>query len=188
MTCTCGTQVQLSQSRAHGVTCTHVAIACAAVAAHGVTRCPDDGAQQAAAAAAPTFSCPLCPPPLAAQLEAGALVAHVLATHAGVDSSPAVCPLCAAAPWGDPSRVSRNWAAHVALRHVSADGGPGGGPSDSAAGALIAAAEEAVLQSVLARSLAEAGIGPGGADAEARLAEALAGIDGGDYDSDGEDG
>jgi hypothetical protein len=184
--CTCGSHVILAHARAHGATCTHVAIACAAVAAHGVIKgAAGDAAPRQAAPAVAVFTCPLCPPtsPSAAaqQLDASALVAHVLAAH-GEDSSAAVCPMCAAAPWGDPSRVSRNWAAHVALRHVGRDGVPDAG------GDLIRAAEEAVLQAVMARSLAEAGIGgaPGGSDAAARLHAMVMGAH--DYDEDGDDG
>ena len=183
VTCTCGSRVVLAHARAHGATCTHVAIACAAVAAHGVTRGAYKAAPQQAAVAVALFSCPLCPPsPSAQQLDAGALVAHVLATH-GEDSTAAVCPLCSAAPWGDPSRVSRNWAAHVALRHVGRDGVPDAG------GDLIQAAEDAVMQAVMARSLQEAGIGGapggGGGDAAARLHAMVMGAH--DYEEDGSD-
>ena len=82
-----------------------------------------------------TFTCPLCPASAktARNLDCNALIEHVRAKHKK-DGRAAVCPVCAAMPWcvrcacvpscadivnnrGDATYVSRNWVAHVELRH-----------------------------------------------------------------------
>jgi len=163
--CTCGTSVLLVKAREHAASCTHVAIASATVAARRGAPPP---AKEKPAAPATSFACPLCPPPgpdAAPQLrDADALIQHVMETHSD-DPRPAVCPMCAAQPWGDPNQVSRNFAAHVALRH-----GEGGDGDGRASRDIIGRAESAMLRAVMARSLAEAGIAAG-ADGAAGAAQ-----------------
>jgi len=66
-----------------------------------------------------TFACPLCPQDpfgRSANMDCTSLVEHVAQHHAG-DHRPALCSVCAVMPWGSSAYISRDWAAHVQLRH-----------------------------------------------------------------------
>ena len=106
-----------------------------------------------------TFTCPLCiedgtvvtgtEDHPGCHLDAGSLVRH-LETHTGDangERRAATCPICVAMPWGDPSYVSRDIAAHVRLRHMY----------DVTLFSDLEQGEEAGLQLALVASLGEGG-------------------------------
>merc|ERR1719263_1077908 len=60
-----------------------------------------------------TFTCPVCKE---ANLSRQGLLDHCNQKHAR-QSIAAVCPVCLAMPWADPSYVSQNFISHLNLRH-----------------------------------------------------------------------
>lgn len=64
-----------------------------------------------------TFKCPYCTVEGFVEQD---LVYHVNSAHGG-DSTPVVCPICAAKPGGDPMYISRNFHGHLDLRHSQSD-------------------------------------------------------------------
>ena len=112
VSCTCGEAVLLSRARAHAASCAHVGAVSEALLRGGAQPKP----QPSALPNRLTFSCPLCPPGQMGTRDAPSLAEHVQEAHAG-STQAAVCPICSVQPWGDPTYVSRNWVAHVTLRH-----------------------------------------------------------------------
>jgi hypothetical protein len=164
-TCTCGVAVRLSAARSHLAKCKDAGALAAATAAamqrgrvvagHGPAA--EALAAEPAGAGGPnraTFACPLCPAgaPASLHLDCAALVAHVNAAHAQ-DPRPAVCPVCAAMPWGDSAYVSRHFVQHVGLRHRFEYGAFTAYDED----------DDAIMRRVLAESAREAGEEAGGA-------------------------
>lgn len=127
--CTCGVAVHLLSARRHTAVCAHAsraaAAATAALARGRIITGTGPAAVVLAAARLPvgpnrvTFACPLCPEDpfgRSANMDCTALVEHVAQQHPG-DRRPALCTVCAVMPWGSSAYISRDWAAHVQLRH-----------------------------------------------------------------------
>ncbi|XP_062500820.1 E3 ubiquitin-protein ligase RNF114-like [Corticium candelabrum] len=60
-----------------------------------------------------TFNCPYCEK---RRLDCGGLLAHLNEKHA-TERTAAVCPVCAAMPWGNAHQKSSNLIKHFNLRH-----------------------------------------------------------------------
>jgi len=142
ITCPCGAEVALLEAEEHK--CAHTAARANPPSSPTLGRSPPPPAPNRS-----TFACPLCP---ARNLTSQGLIEHCDQTHSNLRGRiAAVCPICAAMPWGDPAYVSRDFLGHLRLRHhfeyeMYADFG-----EDD---------EEAVLQRVLAESAREAGVIP----------------------------
>ena len=94
-----------------------------------------------------TFACPFCPS--AREMARADLLAHLQREHAREGHRPAVCPVCAAMPWGDKNYRSPNLLQHFMLRHrFDYD------TTTDLVGA-VGADEDAVLAEVLRRSREE---------------------------------
>jgi hypothetical protein len=59
------------------------------------------------------FCCPYCDK---SNMDCGLLLAHLNEKHSQ-ETRPAVCPVCAAMPWGNPHQKSRHVVRHFNLRH-----------------------------------------------------------------------
>mmetsp|Transcript_15237 Transcript_15237/g.50034 ORF Transcript_15237/g.50034 Transcript_15237/m.50034 type:complete len:275 (+) Transcript_15237:567-1391(+) len=124
VSCSCGAEVSLSSARTHSRDCAD----CTAAMEHtspsaqaaGAGTEAGDGAGAGAEGRRPppmvnrvSFTCPVCEE---RNLDAAAMVEHMEAEHV-THSIPAVCPICAAHPWGNASYRSPNIAGHVTQRH-----------------------------------------------------------------------
>jgi len=156
--CECGAEVPVLEADEHE---------CAATARARTARTASAAAQLAKAPAVvnrSTFTCPLC---RMANLTAKALVEHCNKEHSRCRRVPAICPICAAMPWGDPSYVSADFLNHLNLRHKC----------DYETLTDFAEDEETILARVLQQSAMEAaasaGQSGGGGDDAGALARAL---------------
>ena len=137
--CACGDEITLLKLRRHMDACAAYAKAAMPPAVTPLTCLP------VAPAPAPnrsTFACPFCD---AKHLPRMALLAHLTDTHGEGAMRPAVCPVCAAMPWGDSNYVSPNLLMHMQHRHRF----------DYDTTADFNQDEDAVLQEVLRRSQEE---------------------------------
>lgn len=129
---------------------------------------PPDVAPAAATARRPpaapnrsTFACPLCDE---RNLTSQGLLEHCERAHAcGRGPIAAPCPICLAMPWGDPSYVSRDFLAHLRLRHRC----------DYAVLADFDADEESMFRRALNDSLRTAGYGEELEEEERIMAQVL---------------
>lgn len=171
VTCACGERIALSDARAHAAACE--ATAAADVAAEEMARAqwrrhvaahvsPQGRAEDDRPVSEPandgymnrvTFDCPLCGATATEaaldhpgrHLDCEALTRHLRLCHGADPIRSAVCPVCAAMPWGDPSYATRDVVAHCALRHRF----------EYASFVDVLADEDDVLRRVLERSAAE---------------------------------
>jgi len=92
-----------------------------------------------------TFACPLCEE---RNLTAQGLLEHCEKEHNCEGRMSATCPICSSMPWGDPTYVSRDFLAHLRLRHRC----------DYTVLADFEADEESMFRRALAESIKSAGI------------------------------
>lgn len=117
-----------------------------------------------------TFACPFCDE---RNLTTQGLLEHCEREHPpGRGPSAAVCPICAAMPWGDPHHVTRDFLSHLRLRHrcdysvltdfdLDEDATVQQALNDSLRSAGYAAEleeDERILQEILRQSALEAGV------------------------------
>jgi len=103
LSCTCGADVLLLEADDHS--CEHTR---AQLLAQSAPRCAPAPPPNRS-----TFACPLCNE---ANLSREGLLEHCSQRHAGVKRA-AVCPICAATPWGDASYRTENIVKHLQKRH-----------------------------------------------------------------------
>ena len=139
--CTCGTLVALSCAASHATECPHARASAQTLAQAGApnSACTGRGVRV-------VFECPICPPGSGSR-DAPGLAEHVEEAHRSAHRA-AVCPVCVAMPWGDPSYVSRDIVAHILLRHRY----------EVQNVVPLEESEEAILQRVLEASAREAGV------------------------------
>jgi len=152
--CACGDLLPLLEWRAHADGCQaheaaskQAATAAAAAAAAATAAAAAGGPGKAAPSAGPnrsTFACPFC---AERHLPRADLLAHLREAHGEAAHAPAVCPVCASMPWGDPGYKSADLLAHFEMRHRFDYDGAVDYEQYGAAG------EEAMLAEVLRRSL-----------------------------------
>lgn len=107
----CGTQVGLSQMRAHTANCSKYQ----EYIEEGVRTTAL--AQPVIISPVPnryTFTCPYCN---CQNLDQDGLVEHCTSQHAR-DGHQVVCPICASMPWGDPNYRSTDFLQHLKMRHT----------------------------------------------------------------------
>eukprot|EP00320_Phaeocystis_rex_P006765 CAMPEP_0119086164 /NCGR_PEP_ID=MMETSP1178-20130426/136702_1 /TAXON_ID=33656 /ORGANISM="unid sp, Strain CCMP2000" /LENGTH=238 /DNA_ID=CAMNT_0007069273 /DNA_START=32 /DNA_END=748 /DNA_ORIENTATION=+ len=140
--CACRREVPLLEARLHTDTCAALQGLGQAAVKKAVTT---SASRAAAAPAAPnrsTFACPFCD---ARHMPRADLLRHLQKEHGEMYGQPAVCPVCAAMPWGDPSYRSPNLLQHMMMRHQF----------DYAETADFGRSEDDVLNEVLRQSLTD---------------------------------
>ena len=132
--CPCKTSFKLSEHREHVAKCeAHKEFRDAAAKAVEEAKRREEERKMSAAVAAATstqnstnrggsgtnvsYACPLCEDGFRHTFTSvKGFTRHVITEH-GTSRSSAVCPICAAMPWGRPDYVCQNIVAHVSLRH-----------------------------------------------------------------------
>lgn len=132
--CPCKTSFKLSEHREHVAKCeAHKEFRDAAAKAVEEAKRREEERKMSAAVAAATstqnstnrggsgtnvsYACPLCEDGFRHTFTSvEGFTRHVITEH-GTSRSSAVCPICAAMPWGRPDYVCQNIVAHVSLRH-----------------------------------------------------------------------
>ena len=130
--CPCKMAFRLSEYREHVATCAaHKELREAAAKAMEEARRREEERTKSAAVAAATsstqistnrttnvsYACPLCEDGFGHTFSSvEGFTRHVITEH-GSSRASAVCPICAAMPWGRPDYVCHNIVAHVSLRH-----------------------------------------------------------------------
>ena len=130
--CPCKMAFRLSEYREHVATCAaHKELREAAAKAMEEARRREEERTKSAAVAAATsstqistnrttnvsYACPLCEDGFGHTFSSvEGFTRHVITEH-GSSRASAVCPICAAMPWGRPDYVCQNIVAHVSLRH-----------------------------------------------------------------------
>ena len=132
--CPCKTSFKLSEHREHVAKCeAHKEFRDAAAKAVKEAKRREEERKKSAAIAAATstqnstnrggsgtnvsYACPLCEDGFRHTFTSvEGFTRHVITEH-GTSRSSAVCPICAAMPWGRPDYVCQNIVAHVSLRH-----------------------------------------------------------------------
>ncbi|CAL6420624.1 unnamed protein product [Bathycoccus prasinos] len=132
--CPCKTSFKLSEHREHVAKCeAHKEFRDAAAKAVEEAKRREEERKKSAAVAAATstqnstnrggsgtnvsYACPLCEDGFRHTFTSvEGFTRHVITEH-GTSRSSAVCPICAAMPWGRPDYVCQNIVAHVSLRH-----------------------------------------------------------------------
>ena len=95
-----------------------------------------------------TFGCPFATNGCAAQnLDLQGLINHLRQNHQNETNKSGVCPICVTMPWGDPTYICSDVIAHINRRHKF--------DYNEFVNYEESQDEDAVLQAVLAQSLAE---------------------------------